>query len=116
MTDAKPQRSAPWAVRGVSHESRDAASMASKRAGIPLGQWLDRVVMEAAMGELKSSARQEVGPTTADMLAGMVAQLEQINRRLDQVEHAKEPEPPPQPAMHRMGMGDRFRLLLTGKP
>lgn len=102
MTETKPQRSAPWAVRGVSPEARDAAGMACKRRGIPLGQWLDRVVLDAAMAELKGSARQEVGPTQADMMARMMETMEAMkssaeatNKRLDEI--AAKVEQPPAP-------------------
>jgi localization factor PodJL len=41
-------RAAAWNVRGVGHETRNAAQEAARRAGMSLGEWLDDVIAEQA--------------------------------------------------------------------
>ncbi len=52
-----------WAVRGVSHEARNAAKMTTSKVNQSMGLWLSRVIVEAAHSELKGTktqiARQE---------------------------------------------------------
>ena len=52
-----------WAVRGVSHEARNAAKMTASKANQSMGFWLSRMILEAAHSELKGDktqvARQE---------------------------------------------------------
>ncbi len=38
----------PWSVKGVPQETRSAAKIAARRAGMTIGEWLSRAVMEAA--------------------------------------------------------------------
>ena len=41
-------KAAPWNVRGVGLDTRDAAREAARRAGLSLGEWLDQVIAEEA--------------------------------------------------------------------
>ena len=47
-----------WAVRGVSHEARNAAKMTSNKVKESLGSWLSRMILEAAHSELKGDKKQ----------------------------------------------------------
>src|SRR5690606_14592999 len=49
----------PWSVKGVEHEAREAAKLAARKAGLPLGVWLSQTIHAAAAQQLKSSN----GPT-----------------------------------------------------
>ncbi|MDF1720454.1 MAG: hypothetical protein P1U65_07260 [Minwuia sp.] len=44
----------PWSVRGVEPETREAAKMAARRAGLTLGHWLNRTIRNAVAEELGS--------------------------------------------------------------
>lgn len=48
--------SSPWSVKGVEPEAREAAKMAARRAGLPLGTWLSQTIRRAASEELRSGA------------------------------------------------------------
>lgn len=52
-----------WAVRGVSHEARNAAKMTASKVNQSMGLWLSRVILESAHSEIKGNktqiARQE---------------------------------------------------------
>lgn len=49
-------RYAPWSVKGVSPEAREAAKLAARKAGVPLGVWLAQTILSAAAQELKRNA------------------------------------------------------------
>lgn len=49
----------PWSVKGVEHEAREAAKLAARKAGLPLGVWLSQTIHATAAQQLKSSS----GPT-----------------------------------------------------
>jgi methyl-accepting chemotaxis protein len=42
-----------WVLEGVEPEAQEAAKLAAKRAGIPLGTWISQTLMTAAAVELK---------------------------------------------------------------
>ncbi len=46
--------SGPWSVKGIDPETREAAKLAARRAGQPLGAWLTHVIRAAAVAQLKS--------------------------------------------------------------
>ena len=75
--------SSPWSVRGVSHEVRNAASMAARRAGKSLGEWLEGVVMVAAHEALKGNAVP--ASTNEDTLKAILAQLEKRDTAIAEI-------------------------------
>jgi localization factor PodJL len=44
---------APWTVKGVDPEAREAAKLAARRAGVPLGAWLGQTIRAAATAQFK---------------------------------------------------------------
>ena len=42
-------------MKGVEHEAREAAKLAARKAGLPLGVWLSQTIHAAAAQQLKSS-------------------------------------------------------------
>jgi hypothetical protein len=54
--------SSPWSVKGVAHEAREAAKIAARKSGQPIGAWLSQTILSAATQELKrghSGERQQ---------------------------------------------------------
>lgn len=47
---------APWTVKGVDPEAREAAKLAARRAGLPLGAWLSQTIRGAATAQFKGQA------------------------------------------------------------
>ncbi len=39
----------PWQIKGVSRHTREAACEAARRSGIPVSEWLDRVILDLAL-------------------------------------------------------------------
>lgn len=48
----------PWSVNGIEPEAQEAAKMAARRQGVPVGQWLTHTILTAAAQELKHQARR----------------------------------------------------------
>lgn len=89
------KREAPWAIRGVSMEARNAAMTGARHEGLTLGEWLDRAIRQ----QRKAERSQAVGPTIEETLAklaesmakqaaateqqnaAMLARLEAVERR-----------------------------------
>lgn len=44
---------APWTVKGVDPEAREAAKLAARRSGLPLGAWLSQTIRAAATAQFK---------------------------------------------------------------
>lgn len=47
---------APWTVKGVDPEAREAAKLAARRSGLPLGVWLSQTIRGAATAQFKGQA------------------------------------------------------------
>lgn len=73
--------SSPWSVKGIEPEAREAAKLAARRAGVPLGVWLTNMIRMSAAEQLRSggpgrsfAARPAEASTPAD--AGTPPQAE----------------------------------------
>jgi hypothetical protein len=62
----------PWTIKSMSTEARDMAVIAARREGLTVGQWLERVIREAASDEVANKSSQ--GPDVV-RLAPLVAQM-----------------------------------------
>jgi localization factor PodJL len=94
----------PWSVKGVEPETREAAKVAARRAGLPLGAWLTQVIRSAAVQQFKgpppatpSFAAPEIGDgadsatsggTTlpAPTLPAVFESIQRLAARLDEAE------------------------------
>jgi hypothetical protein len=86
MTTDKQRNDKPWSVRGVGHDARSAAAMAAQRAGLPVGAWLSRTIMETAARELTSTA---VGPTLESTVRQLMETTQAVAARLEALERAQ---------------------------
>ena len=78
----KGPRPAPWSVRGVTAEARNAAIAAAHREGQTLGEWLDRAIRQS----IKAERAGELAPTLETTLAELVKTMQAQNARLEAVE------------------------------
>ena len=78
----KGPRPAPWSVRGVTAEARNAAIAAAHREGQTLGEWLDRAIRQ----NIKAERAGELAPTLETTLAELVKTMQAQNARLEAVE------------------------------
>lgn len=68
----------PWSVKGIRPEARETAKEAARRSGMPLGEWLNSVILQQA-GDFD----EEDTYGAADM-SSVHERLDDITRRLDQ--------------------------------
>ncbi|MPY72048.1 MAG: hypothetical protein GEU92_18450 [Alphaproteobacteria bacterium] len=46
----------PWSLKGVSAPAREAAKAAAAGEGVPMGEWLSRIIREIALAERVQAA------------------------------------------------------------
>lgn len=56
---------APWSIKGIEPEAREAAKMAARKTGMTLGGWLTRTILAAAANELKRGGQKAPAEWTA---------------------------------------------------
>lgn len=91
----------PWSVKGVEHETREAAKAAARRAGMTLGAWLNHMIQQT--GDEAATARSQfevAGGTDApseqesDELSTVLNRLDALenhqNGAIEHLEHALE--------------------------
>jgi hypothetical protein len=66
-----------WTVRGVTPETREAAKKAARRAGKPMGAWIDETLRRAATDSLKDNLPAQ---RVEDQLEAITAKLDYLNR------------------------------------
>jgi len=77
-----------WAIRGIEPETRTAATMAARRAGLTVGEWCNRALREAATERLKERVP---GPTIEETLAKLAESMaRQAEATRYQVEQARQ--------------------------
>lgn len=76
---ARPRRKRgpQWTVHGVSHETRTAVSMAAKRAGMSVGDWVEAALRTAATREIKGERNGKLPVRLEDV----VSALEKVSDR-----------------------------------
>lgn len=75
----------PWSVKGIRPEARETAKEAARRSGMPLGEWLNSVILQQAEedGGHGSSYRDD-DDSYGDELASVHQRLDDITRRIEQ--------------------------------
>src|ERR1041385_1036826 len=72
----------PWSVKGIRPEARDTAREAARRAGVPLSEWLNAVILQQA-------EEQGIEPHADDEddsdVAGVHQRLDDLSRRIEQM-------------------------------
>jgi localization factor PodJL len=74
--DVAMNKAAPWSIKGVDFDARDAAQAAARRSGLSLGEWLNNIIAERA-------AEQQVEPDELDTeqrLEAVTARLQRLSQ------------------------------------
>lgn len=79
------KRPAPWAIRGVTAEARNAATTSARREGLTLGEWIDRAIRD----QVKNARHEVPAPTLEDTLVKLTETLQKQNERLEAIENRK---------------------------
>jgi localization factor PodJL len=77
----------PWSVKGIRSEARYTAQEAARRAGMPLSDWLNTIILQqaATQGIRTPSLARGSNQTAVDEFADLHQRLDELNRRMDQV-------------------------------
>ncbi len=77
----------PWSVKGIRPEARHTAQEAARRAGLPLSDWLNAIILQqAATQGIKTPSLANDGDERAtDDLSDVRLRLDNLTRRIDQV-------------------------------
>lgn len=78
----------PWSIKGVDHETREAAKLAARRANLTLGAWLSRCIRAAAAEQLAGSRGRPAEPQLPAIPMDVL--LEAIQRQTDEMKAAAE--------------------------
>jgi localization factor PodJL len=75
----------PWRVKGIRYEARETAEAAARRAGLPLNEWLNTVILQQAGGQgLKPQAAGRASDR-ADDFSRVQQRLDDLTRRIEHV-------------------------------
>ncbi len=75
----------PWSVKGIRPEARETAKEAARRSGMPLGEWLNSVILQQAEEDgAHGSSYRDDDDSYGDELAGVHQRLDDITRRIEQ--------------------------------
>jgi localization factor PodJL len=76
----------PWSVKGIRPEARETAKEAARRAGMPLGEWLNSVILEqAAQSGVAPAYDDSDDDTDSDDQSSVHHRLDELTRRIEQV-------------------------------
>ncbi|MDP6872531.1 MAG: hypothetical protein QF521_03300 [Alphaproteobacteria bacterium] len=73
-----------WSVSGVEPECRVAAKVAARRAGLTIGEWLSRVIMESAKESIQG---QELAPVKSELPSAPLNELTDAIESLSELIH-----------------------------
>ena len=104
-------KTAPWNIRGVGLDTREAAREAARRAGLSLGEWLDSVIAEEAAGlgieadDIDADDRLEAVTAKLSRMAGAPAAARKTGRAASSGTSSA-PQVRPNSARHERFIGD----------
>ena len=75
----------PWSVKGIRPEARETAEAAARRAGMPLGEWLNSVIIQQAEQEGAQSPPLAAHDSQGGDLATVNHRLDDLSRRVEQL-------------------------------
>ncbi len=80
----------PWSVKGIRPEARETAQEAARRAGLPLGDWLNAIILQqaATQGVRVPSLNRLSDEGMSGDLSNEHRRLDDLTRRTDQVTHS----------------------------
>ncbi|MDO9411610.1 MAG: hypothetical protein Q7T81_03415 [Pseudolabrys sp.] len=72
----------PWSVKGIRPEARETAKEAARRSGMPLGEWLNSVILQQAEQD-GASAYGDDDEAYGEEMATVHQRLDDITRRIE---------------------------------
>jgi localization factor PodJL len=76
----------PWSVKGIRQDAQQTAQEAARRAGMPLSDWLNAIILQQAVTQgIRVPSHARSNEETTDYLTGVHQRLDDLTRRIDQV-------------------------------
>jgi len=85
----------PWSAKDLRPEARDSARDAARRAGMPVDEWLNAVILQQAAEQDADSQSHARGEGAGDNYSGLHGRADNLARRMDQAVHRNAPAPQP---------------------
>jgi localization factor PodJL len=84
----------PWSVKGIKPEARETAKEAARRAGMPLSEWLNTVILNSAAQQELDDHESSDHPAATE-LGAVNARLDALSQRLERLTRGPEAYAPP---------------------
>jgi localization factor PodJL len=75
----------PWSVKGIRPAARETAKEAARRAGVPLSEWLNSVIISSAADEGIDPASFELDDESGGDIAAVHSRLDDLTRKIDRL-------------------------------
>jgi localization factor PodJL len=77
----------PWRVEGIRYEARETAEAAARRAGLPLNEWLNTIILQQAAGQEPKLQPHDAthSDDRADDFSRVQQRLDDLARRIEHV-------------------------------
>ncbi len=85
----------PWSVKGIRPEARESAKQAARRAGMPLSEWLNSVIINSAAEQGVDDDDELFADTSGEELGAVNAKLDALSHRLERLSRGPEAYAPP---------------------
>src|SRR5450759_5881780 len=92
-----------WSLKGIRPEARETAEAAARRAGMPLGEWLNSVIIQQAEQEGVQSPQLAAHDSDGGDLATMNHRLDDLSRRVEQLARTGTAAYAPERSRHEFG-------------
>ena len=101
----------PWSVKGIRPEARETAKEAARRSGMPLGEWLNSVILQQADEEgLRPAYGHGDEDSYGDDLSSVHQRLDDITRRIEQFSRSGPATYAPRQPRNEPGRGDNDQI------
>src|SRR5262245_55977043 len=75
----------PWRVEGIRYEARETAEAAARRAGLPLNEWLNAIILQQAAGREPKPQTVAHDDDRSDDFSKVQLRLDDLTRRIEHV-------------------------------
>ena len=83
-TKTPKSKTTSWTIKGVENDTRQKVTKAAKRAGMTIGAYVDRVLLESATADLKGSQLPARVEDVQDQLNGIQEAIAKLSEKVEQ--------------------------------
>ena len=83
-TKTPKSKTTSWTIKGVENDTRQKVTKAAKRAGMTIGAYVDRVLLESATADLKGSQLPARVEDVQDQLKGIQEAIAKLSEKVEQ--------------------------------